>query len=946
MSTVDSFGAKSTLTVGSTDYEIFRIDTVAGHEKLPFSLKVLLENLLRTEDGANVTKEQIEALGSWVPTADPDTEIQFTPARVVMQDFTGVPCIVDLATMREAVTALGGDPNKINPLSPAEMVIDHSVIADLFGSENALERNVEIEYERNGERYQFLRWGQTAFDDFKVVPPGTGIVHQVNIEHLAKVVYDRSVDGVLRAYPDTCVGTDSHTTMVNGLGVLGWGVGGIEAEAAMLGQPVSMLIPRVVGFKLSGEIPAGVTATDVVLTITDMLRQHGVVGKFVEFYGEGVASVPLANRATIGNMSPEFGSTAAMFPIDDVTLDYLRLTGRDEQTVALVEAYAKEQKLWHDADRELVFSEYMELDLSTVVPSIAGPKRPQDRILLSEAKNQFEKDILNYAGASVSDSIVDLEVDGTFPASDPGSVPGEEHEEVTESEVLISSGHPANASNPVKVTTPDGQSYLLDNGAVTLAAITSCTNTSNPSVMIAAGLLAKNAVDKGLKRKPWVKTTLGPGSKVVTDYYEKSGLDKALEGLDFYTVGYGCTICIGNSGPLIEEVSEAINENDLAVTAVLSGNRNFEGRISPDVKMNYLASPPLVVAYALAGSMNFDFETDALGQDQNGDDVFLKDIWPAPDQVQTIIDASISREQFIQQYATVFEGDERWKNLPTPTGPVFEWDADSTYVRKAPYFDGMTMQPDAVRDITGARVMATLGDSVTTDHISPAGNIKAGTPAAQYLTEHGVAQKDFNSYGSRRGNHEVMIRGTFANIRLKNELTAAVNDGTVVEGGYTRDFTQEGGPQSYIFDASQNYQAQGTPLVIFGGKEYGSGSSRDWAAKGTNLLGVKAVITESFERIHRSNLIGMGVVPLQFPAGESWKSLGLDGTEIVSIEGLEQLNEGVTPKTVKVTAEPSEFSPEGKQTIEFDAVVRIDTPGEADYYRNGGILQYVLRSLV
>ncbi|WP_314451666.1 aconitate hydratase AcnA [uncultured Microbacterium sp.] len=946
MSTVDSFGAKSTLTVGSTDYEIFRIDTVAGHEKLPFSLKVLLENLLRTEDGANVTKEQIEALGSWVPTADPDTEIQFTPARVVMQDFTGVPCIVDLATMREAVTALGGDPNKINPLSPAEMVIDHSVIADLFGSENALERNVEIEYERNGERYQFLRWGQTAFDDFKVVPPGTGIVHQVNIEHLAKVIYDRTVDGVLRAYPDTCVGTDSHTTMVNGLGVLGWGVGGIEAEAAMLGQPVSMLIPRVVGFKLSGEIPAGVTATDVVLTITDMLRKHGVVGKFVEFYGEGVASVPLANRATIGNMSPEFGSTAAMFPIDDVTLEYLRLTGRDEQTVDLVEAYAKEQKLWHDPSRELSFSEFIELDLSTVVPSIAGPKRPQDRILLSEAKSQFEKDILNYADASVSDSIVDLEVDGTFPASDPGSVPGEEEEDVTDSEVLISSGHPVNASNPVRVTTPDGQSYLLDNGAVTLAAITSCTNTSNPSVMIAAGLLAKNAVDKGLKRKPWVKTTLGPGSKVVTDYYEKSGLDKSLEGLGFYTVGYGCTICIGNSGPLIEEVSAAVNENDLAVTAVLSGNRNFEGRISPDVKMNYLASPPLVVAYALAGSMNFDFETDALGTDQNGEDVFLKDIWPAPDQVQTIIDASISREQFIQQYATVFEGDERWKNLPTPTGPIFEWDADSTYVRKAPYFDGMTMQPDPVRDITGARVMATLGDSVTTDHISPAGNIKAGTPAAQYLTDHGVAQKDFNSYGSRRGNHEVMIRGTFANIRLKNEMVAAVNDGQIVEGSWTRDFTQQGGPKSYIYDACQNYQDQDTPLVIFGGKEYGSGSSRDWAAKGTKLLGVKAVITESFERIHRSNLIGMGVVPLQFPAGESWKSLGLDGTEIISIEGLEQLNEGVTPKTVKVTAEPSEFSPEGKQTVTFDAVVRIDTPGEADYYRNGGILQYVLRSLV
>lgn len=944
MSTVDSFGAKSTLTVGSTDYEIFRIDTVAGHEKLPFSLKVLLENLLRTEDGANVTKAQIEALGSWDADAEPDTEIQFTPARVVMQDFTGVPCIVDLATMREAVTALGGDPNRINPLSPAEMVIDHSVIADLFGTENALERNVEIEYERNGERYQFLRWGQTAFDDFKVVPPGTGIVHQVNIEHLAKVIYDREVDGVLRAYPDTCVGTDSHTTMVNGLGVLGWGVGGIEAEAAMLGQPVSMLIPRVVGFKLTGEIPAGVTATDVVLTITDLLRKHGVVGKFVEFYGAGVASVPLANRATIGNMSPEFGSTAAMFPIDDVTLEYLRLTGRDEQTVALVEAYAKEQKLWHDPSVEPTFSEYMELDLSTVVPSIAGPKRPQDRILLSESKAQFEKDILSYASASTSEDIVDLESKHSFPASDPGSVPGEE--EPTTREVHINSGSPAEWSQPVDVTTPDGESYILDNGAVTLAAITSCTNTSNPSVMIAAGLLARKALQKGLKRKPWVKTTLGPGSKVVTDYYEKSGLDKDLEGVGFYTVGYGCTICIGNSGPLIEEVSAAINDHDLAVTAVLSGNRNFEGRISPDVKMNYLASPPLVVAYALAGSMNFDFETDPLGKDLDGNDVFLKDIWPAPDEVQDIIDSSISREQFIKQYATVFDGDERWKNLPTPTGPVFEWDADSTYVRKAPYFDGMTMELTPVSDIHGARVLATLGDSVTTDHISPAGNIKAGTPAAQYLTEHGVNQKDFNSYGSRRGNHEVMIRGTFANIRLKNLLVSAVNDGAIVEGGFTRDFTQKGGPQSFIYDASQNYQAAGTPLVIFGGKEYGSGSSRDWAAKGTSLLGVKAVITESFERIHRSNLIGMGVVPLQFPAGKSWESLGLDGTEIVSISGLEQLNEGITPKTVRVTAAPSEFSPEGKQTVEFDAVVRIDTPGEADYYRNGGILQYVLRSLV
>ena len=944
MSQVNSFSSKDTLSVGSTDYEIFRIDTVPGYDKLPFSLKVLLENLLRTEDGANVTKAQIEALGAWDPAAEPDTEIQFTPARVVMQDFTGVPCIVDLATMREAVTALGGNPDKINPLSPAEMVIDHSVIADLFGTENALERNVEIEYQRNGERYQFLRWGQTAFQDFKVVPPGTGIVHQVNIEHLAKVVYDRTNNGVLQAYPDTCVGTDSHTTMVNGLGVLGWGVGGIEAEAAMLGQPVSMLIPRVVGFKLTGEIPAGVTATDVVLTITDMLRKHGVVGKFVEFYGAGVASVPLANRATIGNMSPEFGSTAAIFPIDDVTLDYLRLTGRDEQTVALVEAYAKLQSLWHDPSVEPAFSEYLELDLGTVVPSIAGPKRPQDRILLSEAKSKFGEDILGYATPSTSTDIVDLESKHSFPASDPGAVPGDEEEETRE--VHINSGGPVAWSKPVPITTEDGQTYVLDNGAVTLAAITSCTNTSNPSVMIAAGLLAKKALDKGLTRKPWVKTTLGPGSKVVTDYYEKSGLDKALEGVGFYTVGYGCTICIGNSGPLIEEVSEAINSHDLAVTAVLSGNRNFEGRISPDVKMNYLASPPLVVAYALAGTMNFDFEIDPLGKDADGNDVFLKDIWPSPDEVQQIIDTSISREQFIKQYATVFDGDERWKNLPTPEGPIFEWDENSTYVRKAPYFDGMSMELTPVADIHGARVMATLGDSVTTDHISPAGNIKPGTPAAQYLEEHGVDRKDFNSYGSRRGNHEVMVRGTFANIRLKNLLVSAVNDGAIVEGGYTRDFTQAGGPQSYIYDACMNYQAQGTPLVIFGGKEYGSGSSRDWAAKGTALLGVKAVITESFERIHRSNLIGMGVVPLQFPAGQSWESLGLDGTEIVSIEGLEQLNSGVTPKTVKVTAAPSEFSAPGKATVTFDAVVRIDTPGEADYYRNGGILQYVLRSLV
>jgi aconitate hydratase len=937
VSAVDSFGSKDTLKVGQTDYEVFRIDRVPGHEKLPFSLKVLLENLLRTEDGANITADHIRALGEWVPESEPDTEIQFTPARVVMQDFTGVPCIVDLATMREAVAALGGDPDKINPLAPAEMVIDHSVIADLFGTEDALERNVELEYERNGERYQFLRWGQTAFDDFKVVPPGTGIVHQVNIEYLARVTMTREIGGVLRAYPDTCVGTDSHTTMVNGLGVLGWGVGGIEAEAAMLGQPVSMLIPKVVGFKLSGAIPTGVTATDVVLTITEMLRKHGVVGKFVEFYGAGVAEVPLANRATIGNMSPEFGSTAAMFPIDDVTLDYLRLTGRSDEQIALVEQYSKLQKLWHDADVEPVFSEYLELDLSTVVPSIAGPKRPQDRIELTSAKTQFESDLNNYA--DVSHDIVDLTIAESFPASDPGELqPQDAH---SSHEHVHRSHAPSTASKPTTVELGDrGETFTIDHGAVAIAAITSCTNTSNPSVMLAAGLLARNAAQKGLKAKPWVKTTLAPGSKVVTDYYEKAGLTESLEALGFYTVGYGCTTCIGNSGPLLEEISAAVQDNDLAVTAVLSGNRNFEGRINPDVKMNYLASPPLVIAYALAGSMNFDFEVDALGTDADGNDVFLKDIWPDAAEVQATIDSSIDKSMFDTQYSGVFDGDERWRSLQTPEGATFEWDEQSTYVRKPPYFDGMTMETTPVTDIASARVLAKLGDSVTTDHISPAGSIKADSPAGQYLAEHNVDRKDYNSYGSRRGNHEVMIRGTFANIRLKNQLL----DG--VEGGYTRDFTQADAPQSFIYDASQNYQAEGTPLVILGGKEYGSGSSRDWAAKGTSLLGVKAVIVESFERIHRSNLIGMGVIPLQFPAGETWASLGLDGTESISISGIEALNEGVTPKTVHVVAEPTAHSSAGKQTIEFDAVVRIDTPGEADYYRNGGILQYVLRSLV
>jgi len=938
MSAVDSFGSKSTLSVGGTDYEVFRVDSVPGYEKLPFSLKVLLENLLRTEDGANVTKTQIEALGAWDPTAEPDTEIQFTPARVIMQDFTGVPCIVDLATMREAVAALGGDANKINPLAPAELVIDHSVIADLFGTENSLERNVDIEYERNGERYQFLRWGQTAFDDFKVVPPGTGIVHQVNIEYLARVTFTRTVGGALRAYPDTLVGTDSHTTMVNGLGVLGWGVGGIEAEAAMLGQPVSMLIPKVVGFKLSGAIPTGVTATDVVLTITQMLRKHGVVGKFVEFYGAGVAEVPLANRATIGNMSPEFGSTAAMFPIDQVTLDYLRQTGRDEEQIELVEAYSKLQKLWHDPELEPTYSEYLELDLSTVVPSIAGPKRPQDRVILTEAKSQFEKDLVDYADSDVS--FVDAAVADSFPASDPlGFTPQDEDTAHAVHHHHVSAA-PKSASKPVDIRLKDGTEYTLDHGAVAVAAITSCTNTSNPSVMMAAGLLARNANRKGLTSKPWVKTTLAPGSKVVTDYYDKSGLTTELEKLGFYTVGYGCTVCIGNTGPLIDEVSAAINDNDLAVTAVLSGNRNFEGRISPDVKMNYLASPPLVIAYALAGSMNFDFEKDALGQDTDGNDVFLKDIWPDAAEVQQTIDESINTGMFTKEYGAVFDGDERWRNLPTPDSEVFEWDENSTYVRKPPYFEGMTLETSPVVDITGARVLAKLGDSVTTDHISPAGNIKADSPAGTYLQEHGVDRKDFNSYGSRRGNHEVMIRGTFANIRLKNQLL----DG--VEGGYTRDFTQADGPQAFIYDASVNYQAAGTPLVIFAGKEYGSGSSRDWAAKGTNLLGVKAVIAESFERIHRSNLIGMGVIPLQFPAGKTADDLGLDGTEVVSVSGITALNDGSTPKTVHVTAAPSDQSPSGKETVEFDAIVRIDTPGEADYYRNGGILQYVLRSLV
>ncbi|EGD56144.1 aconitate hydratase AcnA [Gordonia neofelifaecis] len=928
---INSFDSRGTLQVGENSYEIFRLSAVPGTEKLPYALKVLAENLLRTEDGANITTDHINALANWDPSADPSIEIQFTPARVLMQDFTGVPCVVDLATMREAITALGGDPNKVNPLSPAEMVIDHSVILDVFGRADAFERNVELEYERNGERYQFLRWGQGAFDDFKVVPPGTGIVHQVNIEYLARSIMVR--DG--KAYPDTCVGTDSHTTMENGLGVLGWGVGGIEAEAAMLGQPVSMLIPRVVGFKLTGEIKPGVTATDVVLTVTDMLRQHGVVGKFVEFYGKGVAEVPLANRATLGNMSPEFGSTCAIFPIDAETINYLRLTGRDDEQLALVEAYAKEQGMWHDPEHEPAYSEYLELDLGTVVPSIAGPKRPQDRILLSESKVAFRKDIHNYVEEQhpAAHTQLDEAVEESFPASDPAVLSFADDGAVNvQSAANGSHGRP---SKPVKVVDPERGEFILDHGAVAVAGITSCTNTSNPSVMIGAGLLARNAVEKGLASKPWVKTNMAPGSQVVTDYYEKAGLWPYLEKLGFYLGGYGCTTCIGNTGPLPDEISKAVNDNDLSVTAVLSGNRNFEGRISPDVKMNYLASPPLVIAYALAGTMDFDFETEALGQDTDGNDVFLKDIWPSAQEIDDTIKTAISQDMFRKSYADVFAGDDRWQGLNTPEGDTFAWDDKSTYVRKAPYFDGMTLEPQPVSDIKGARVLALLGDSVTTDHISPAGPIKPGTPAAQYLDANGVARKDYNSLGSRRGNHEVMIRGTFANIRLQNQLL----DG--VSGGYTRDFTQDGGPQSFIYDASVNYKAAGIPLVVLGGKEYGSGSSRDWAAKGTVLLGVKAVITESFERIHRSNLIGMGVVPLQFPAGENAKTLGLDGTEVFDIEGITALNEGVTPKTLKVTA-----TKENGDKVEFDAVVRIDTPGEADYYRNGGILQYVLRNMI
>jgi aconitate hydratase len=929
--TGNSFGSAADLAVGSSRYQIHRLDAVPGAGDLPYSLKILLENLLRTEDGLNVTAAHVTALAQWDPAAEPDTEIQFTPARVIMQDLTGVPAVVDLAAMREAMRTLGGDPARINPLVPAELVIDHSVIADVFGRPDAFERNVELEFHRNRERFAFLRWGQEALRQFRVVPPGTGIVHQVNIEHLARVVMTAAADGSGEAgrpaaYPDTCVGTDSHTTMQNGLGVLGWGVGGIEAEAAMLGQPVSMLIPKVVGFRLTGELPAGATATDLVLTITELLRRHGVVGKFVEFCGEGVAAVPVANRATIGNMSPEFGSTCAIFPIDAETLAYLRLTGRAAEQIALVEAYAKEQGLWHDPAAHARYSEELELDLSTVVPSLAGPKRPQDRVALADAKSAFRESL----GSYVKLDKLDDDIAGTFPASDPyvaDSENGGERGRMA-TPAGASADRTGRPTRPADVTLDDGTQTSVDHGSVVIAAITSCTNTSNPSVMVGAALLAKKAVEAGLERKPWVKTTLAPGSKVVMDYYERAGLTPYLEKLGFSLVGYGCTTCIGNSGPLPEAISAAVAENDLAVVSVLSGNRNFEGRINPDVKMNYLASPPLVVAYALAGTMDIDLVNEPIGTGSSGQAVYLRDLWPSPAEIEQIVESAVAAEMFTRDYADVFTGDERWQELDVPPGDTFAWDPESTYVRHPPYFEGMDRTPAPVSDIHGARVLAVLGDSVTTDHISPAGAIKTDSPAGQYLTSHGVQRADFNSYGSRRGNHEVMIRGTFANVRLRNELAPGTEGPVTVK--------LPGGEQMSIYDASRQYLEDGTPLVVLGGKEYGSGSSRDWAAKGTALLGVRAVLVESFERIHRSNLIGMGVLPLQFMPGESAASLGLTGHEVFDITGVGELNSGKTPRQVTVRAD-------GRQ---FTAIVRIDTPGEAEYFRHGGIMQYVLRSLL
>jgi aconitate hydratase len=929
--TSNSFGSRDQLEVDDTTYTIYRLDRVDGAHRLPYSLKVMLENLLRNEDGRLITSDQITALAQWQPHAVSQQEIQYTPARVLMQDFTGVPCIVDLVAMRDAIGRFGGDAQHINPQIPTELVIDHSVIVDAFGRPNAFLTNATREFERNAERYQLLRWGQQAFNDFKVVPPDTGICHQINLEYLARTVFSRETDDGLLAYPDTLVGTDSHTPMVNGLGVLGWGVGGIEAEAAMLGQPISLLMPQVVGFKLTGELQPGTTATDLVLTVAELLRQTGVVGKFVEFYGPGVANVPLANRATIGNMSPEYGSTCAIFPIDEETLAYLHLTGRDAHQIRLVEAYAKEQGLWHDPAHEPDYSQTVELDLGTVEPSIAGPKRPHDRVPLRIAPHAVSALL---AGESQTEAVsvgLDEASGESFPASDP---------------VSIDRGHPGDEpqppcdcgrqhdwpSTPASMTLDDGTQCKIDNGSVVIAAITSCTNTSNPSVMIGAALLAKNAVEKGLVSKPWVKTSLAPGSRVVTDYLERAGLTPYLEALGFHLVGYGCTTCIGNSGPLIPQVSQAVNDNDLTVCSVLSGNRNFEGRIHPECRMNFLASPPLVVAYALAGSLHVNLSREPLGTGSDGKPVYLRDIWPAPREIEHTIAENLHAEMFTQGYADVYAGDERWQRMTIAEGDTFEWQPDSTYVRKPPFFDDMSREPEPLSNISGARVLAKLGDSVTTDHISPAGAIAPDSPAGRYLAEHGVEYKDFNSYGARRGNHEVMIRGTFANIRLRNLLAPDT------EGGYTRDFTQDGAPVTTIYDASVNYAAQNTPLVILAGKEYGSGSSRDWAAKGTALLGARAVIAESYERIHRSNLIGMGVLPLQFAEGENAETLGLTGEETFAISGLSGQSE--VPETLQVTATDAH----GEQHM-FDATVRIDTPAENGYYRHGGILRYMLREL-
>src|SRR3954471_4999209 len=927
----NSFDARATLQVGDRELEIFRLQALQSKfdvARLPFSLKILLENLLRTEGNGAVEAADIEALATWDATAEPSTEIAFTPARVVMQDFTGVPAVVDLAAMRDAMADLGGDPAKIEPLVPAELVIDHSVQVDEFGTRTAFAFNAEREFERNRERYEFLKWGQEAFETFKVVPPDTGIVHQVNLEYLARVVFVD--DATNRAYPDTLVGTDSHTTMINGLGVLGWGVGGIEAEAAMLGQPMSMLIPQVIGFKLNGQLPEGATATDLVLTVTELLRKKGVVGKFVEFFGPGVSALPLADRATIGNMSPEFGSTCAIFPIDAETLRYLAFSGRPKELIDLVEAYAKEQGLWHDEQaEEPTYSDVVELDLSTVEPSLAGPKRPQDRIALSGAKDSFRAALGDLLGADAQEVAAghDEAVAESFPASDPpaNGAPGHEASpnDPSPAPAVAAGTVIAERSSTSTEVTMDGETFAVDHGHVVIAAITSCTNTSNPSVMLGAGLLARNAVARGLQRAPWVKTSLAPGSKVVTEYYERAGLVDDLEALGFNLVGYGCTTCIGNSGPLPDEISAAVNEADLAVCSVLSGNRNFEGRINPDVKMNYLASPPLVVAYALKGTMDWDPFTEPIGTGADGEDVFLRDIWPSEQEIAQTIETSVRSEMFRTSYGEVFSGDERWNGLEVPTGDRFAWDDASTYVQRPPYFDGLPREPEAVRDISGARVLAKLGDSVTTDHISPAGSIKRDGPAGRYLVEHGVEPREFNSYGSRRGNHEVMMRGTFANIRLRNLLAPGT------EGGVTRHLPD--GEEMSIFDAAMRYAEEGVPLVVLGGKEYGSGSSRDWAAKGTKLLGVRAVIAESFERIHRSNLVGMGVLPLQ-----SGEAASLSGDEEISITGLaEAINGGELPREVTVKAGDKEFT----------ARVRIDTPKEAQYFRNGGILPYVLRTL-